>query len=89
MDKKYLENKKISFVIQINGKKREVISVNNDVKEDEILDIINNNKKLKSYIENKEIIKKIFVPNKIINQMKISKIIILSLFFLHPVDITL
>ncbi len=67
VDKKYLENKKISFVIQINGKKREVISVNNDVKEDEILDIINNNKKLKSYIENKEIIKKIFVPNKIIN----------------------
>ena len=66
VDKKYLENKKISFVIQINGKKREVISVNNDVKEDEILDIINNNKKLKSYIENKEIIKKIFVPNKII-----------------------
>ena len=41
--------------------------MNNDVKEDEILDIINNNKKLKSYIENKEIIKKIFVPNKIIN----------------------
>ena len=67
VDKKYLENKKISFVIQINGKKREVISVNNDVKEDEILDIINNNKKLKSYIENKEIVKKIFVPNKIIN----------------------
>ena len=67
VDKKYLENKKISFVIQINGKKREVISVNNDVKEDEIIDIINNNKKLKTYIENKEIIKKIFVPNKIIN----------------------
>ena len=35
--------------------------------ENEILNIINNNEKLKTYLDKKELIKKIFVPNKIIN----------------------
>ena len=57
----------INLVIQINGKKREILNTQRDLDEDEILKIIDNNVKLKKYIENKKIVKKIFVKNKIVN----------------------
>ena len=62
-----LVEEKINFVIQINGKKREIITINNNSSEDTINTIINSNEKLSGYIKNKKIIKRIFVPNKIIN----------------------
>ena len=67
VDEKYIVNENINLVIQINGKKREIFELKKDTSEEEILDIIKNNEKLKNYIQNKKIIKKIFVPNKIIN----------------------
>ena len=66
-DKKYLNNDEVNIVIQINGKKREIFKVKKDISEVEVLDLIHKNQKLVSYFDNKEIIKKIFVPNKIIN----------------------
>ena len=66
-DKKYLIDDEVNLVIQINGKKREIFRVKKDITEVEVLDIINKNQKLVSYFDNKKIIKKIFVPNKIIN----------------------
>ena len=48
-------------------KDREIIEVKKNTSEDEILKIINSNEKLSNYINNNQIIKKIFVPNKIIN----------------------
>ena len=38
-----------------------------DANEIDVLNIINNNDKINNYTKNKKIIKKIFVPNKIIN----------------------
>ena len=67
VDEKYIVNENINLVIQINGKKREIFELKKDTSEEKILDIIKNNEKLKNYIQNKKIIKKIFVPNKIIN----------------------
>jgi leucyl-tRNA synthetase len=64
---KILETEKINIVIQVNGKKREIIEVKKDTSEDEILKIINSNEKLSNYINNSQIIKKIFVPNRIMN----------------------
>ena len=66
-DQKLLSEEKIKIVIQINGKKREILETTKDISENEILEMINNNDKLKSYLNKKELIKKIFVPNKIIN----------------------
>ena len=45
-------------------KKREVLKLKKNTSEEKILEIIKDNEKLKNYIQNKEIIKKIFVPNK-------------------------
>ena len=65
--KKILENDKINIVIQINGKKREILSVKKDLTENEILNLVNSSERIKNFMINKKVTKKIFVPNKIIN----------------------
>ena len=57
----------IKLAIQINGKTRDVVTVKKDLSEKEIDQMIKNESKAKKYIENKKIIKTIFVKNKIIN----------------------
>ena len=66
-EEKYLEENIIQIVVQINGKKRGLIKTKKDTTETEILEKIKNDEKLKKYINDKKINKKIFVPNKIIN----------------------
>ncbi len=66
-NKKLLVNETCKIVVQINGKKRELIEVKNDISEKDLLEIIYKNTNLKKYIDNKEIKKKIFVPNRLIN----------------------
>ena len=67
VDEKFFINDNINLVVQINGKKREVLSVKKDSEENEIIEMINANKKMTKYFQDKKIIKKIFVPNKIVN----------------------
>jgi len=67
VDNKYIDNEDINLVVQINGKKREILNIQRDLDEDELFKIIDNNVKLKKYINDKKIIKKIFVKNKIVN----------------------
>ena len=55
------------FVIQINGKKRGLIEIKMGQSEKEILNLIYQDNNLKKYLNDKEIKKKIFVPNKLIN----------------------
>tara|TARA_A100000164_G_C21699619_1_gene672899 strand:- start:403 stop:786 length:384 start_codon:yes stop_codon:yes gene_type:complete len=66
-NKKLLVNETCKIVIQINGKKRELVEVKNDISQEDLVEIIFKNVNLKKYIENKEIKKKIFVPNRLIN----------------------
>ena len=67
VNQKYLILEEINLVVQINGKKREILNVKKDLSEEKILEMINSNQKITNYINGKKIIKKIFVPNKIIN----------------------
>ena len=67
VNQKYLILEEINLVVQINGKKREILKVKKDLSEEKILEMINSNQKITNYIDGKKIIKKIFVPNKIIN----------------------
>jgi len=57
----------ITFVIQINGKKRGTLEIKMNVLEEEILKKINQDEKLKKYLNEKEIKKKIFIQNKLMN----------------------
>ena len=57
----------IQLAVQINGKTRDIITAKKDMYESEINQIIKKNSKAQKYIENKRIIKTIFIKNKIIN----------------------
>jgi leucyl-tRNA synthetase len=64
---KYLTLDLINIPVQINGKLRGQIQVKIDSEQEEVLNIIKNDPKLKNLLENKTIKKVIFVKNKIIN----------------------
>ena len=55
------------IVIQINGKKRDLINSTKVLTENELLKIINDNEKISKFLENKKIKKTIYIKNKLIN----------------------
>ena len=67
IDKKYLQNQNFNIVIQVNGKKRGLISVENSLSEKDLIEKIKKTKELQKFIENKNIIKSIFIKDKLIN----------------------
>ena len=66
-DKKLLQDEDVNFVIQINGKKRDLLKIKKDAKENEVLKIIENNENLQKFLKNSKIKKIIFVKNRLIN----------------------
>jgi len=66
-DKKYLINEKIEYVVQINGKKRTTIDTSEDITEEMLIEEIKKNIKTKKFLENKNIIRSIFVKKRLIN----------------------
>ena len=57
----------VKFAIQVNGKTRDIITVRQDMVEKEIDLIVKDKSKAGKFINNKNILKTIFVKNKIIN----------------------
>ncbi len=66
-DKSVLDNEEVKFVIQINGKKRAVLNVKKDISENDLLKFLKINKTIDKYLKDKEIIKVIFVKNRLMN----------------------
>ncbi len=66
-DKKLLQDEDVNFVIQINGKKRDLLKIKKDAKENEVLKIIEYNENLQKFLKNSKIKKIIFVKNRLIN----------------------
>ncbi len=66
-DKKYLDEDKIDFVVQINGKKRAILNESRDIDQESLLRKIKSNKLTEKYLKNKIISKIIFIENKLIN----------------------
>jgi leucyl-tRNA synthetase len=67
IEQKYLKVKKNNIVVQINGKKRGLISTEINFEEKDLIVKIKKNKELEKFFENKNIIKSIFIKNKLIN----------------------
>jgi len=68
INSKDLIQENTKYVIQFNGKTRQVIEEKNNLTKDELFILIKKNKKLIKYIEDKTTIKKIiFIPNRLIN----------------------
>ena len=62
-----LEEEKIDYVIQINGKKRAILNESRDIDQDSLMIKIKSNKLSEKYLKDKSINKIIFVKNRLIN----------------------
>ena len=67
INKDYLKNKSYNIVIQINGKKRELLNFTKDVEEKFLLQQVKNNEKINKFLKNKKIKKSIYIKNKLLN----------------------
>jgi leucyl-tRNA synthetase len=67
VDKKFIHSDKCNIVVQINGKKRSLLSVEKNLEEKIIMEKIHNDKSLDKYFLEKKILKTIYIKDKIIN----------------------
>ena len=67
IDQNVLKDKTIKIVVQINGKKRGIISIEKDTDENNVLKNINSYDEITKYMKDKNIKKVFFVKNKLIN----------------------
>ena len=64
---KYLQNEKTNIVIQVNGKKRSLISVQKDIDENSLIKVIKDKELIKNYLNNGNLLKTIYIKNRLIN----------------------
>ena len=67
INEEIIRENKVNLVIQINGKKRGLIKINIDLPEDQLITAIKKDEKITKFIEGKEIKRKIYIKNKLIN----------------------
>ena len=67
IDKKYIKVESYNIVVQINGKKRMLLSTKESLEEKDLIEKIKKTKEIQKYLENKGIFKCIFIKNKLIN----------------------
>ena len=61
------DNIKINIAVQINGRTRDILSIEKNLLETEVDKIIRKNSKANKHLSNKKVIKTIFIKNKVIN----------------------
>ena len=66
-DENALKDNTVKIAVQINGKVRDIVEVELDSSKEDVLLAAKSQEKIKKFIEDKEIIKEIVVPNKAIN----------------------
>ena len=66
-NKKFLTSDNVNIVIQINGKKKSIINTIKGINEEDLIGQVKNDIKIKKIIDNKNIIKSIFIKDKLIN----------------------
>ncbi len=66
-NKDLLEEEKIDYIIQINGKKRAILNESRDIDQNDLLNKVKLNKLSEKYLKDKSIDKIIFVKNRLIN----------------------
>ena len=66
-DKSMLKEEIVNIVIQINGRKRGLIQSKPDMTEEKLFEIIKNDEKIMKYFDQKNIKKKIYIKDKLLN----------------------
>ena len=67
INEKFLKKNTFKIVIQVNGKKRDLLTIDREIDEKELLKILQTNEKIKKFIDNNKIKKSIYIKNKLIN----------------------
>ena len=67
VDEIFLIEDNIKYIVQFNGKTRKIIETKKNISEETLITKIKEDKKLDDFLNNKNIQKKIFIPNKLIN----------------------
>jgi len=67
VDEKYLKSSNFNIVIQINGKKRLVVNVNEGINEEILIDKVKNDPKINKFLNNNNIKRSIYIKNKLLN----------------------
>jgi leucyl-tRNA synthetase len=67
VDENMLESETVEYVIQINGKKRSIINSKKDIDEKTLIEKIKKDQKIGKFLDGSNIIRSIFVKNKLIN----------------------
>ena len=67
IEKALLVDDKVIIVIQVDGKKRGLVSVKKDIEEKDLVEQAKKVENIEKNLKNKKIVKQIFVKNKIIN----------------------
>ena len=66
-NEKYLVKKNINIVLQINGKKRAIIIAKKNIDKETLINEIKSNAQYNKYLENKKIVRNIYVKERLIN----------------------
>ena len=66
-DDSLLKEDTFTIAVQINGKMRGTVDVKSDLHEDEIIDVISLDSKFEPYFKGMHVVKKIYIPNKLMN----------------------
>lgn len=67
VDKKYLEDDTITYIVQVNGKVRGRFDLPKDQNEDVVMKAARGEERIMRFIDGKELVKVVFVPNRLIN----------------------
>jgi len=67
VDENMLESEIVKYVVQINGKKRSIINSKKDIDEKTLIEKIKKDQKITKFLDGNNIIRSIFVKNKLIN----------------------
>ena len=66
-NKDLIQEDEINIVVQVNGKKRDVINTTPNLPEEDLFKLIGENETMKKYLNNQKIKRKIFIKNKLVN----------------------
>ncbi len=67
VDKKFLIQDKNLVVIQVNGKKRNTILIDENLNEKELIDLIKSKQLISKYLDNGELVKTVYIKSRLIN----------------------
>ncbi len=66
-DDRFLDDKFVNIVVQINGKKKSLVKVEKDLEDDEVINTVKKNEKISNFLSDKILLRHIIIKNRLVN----------------------